>query len=286
LNATIGDATRSGNQRTVGCYLDKSSVLVCFGDNSYGQFGRGAMPAAICGNLSCELGENVTACPGDCLGVELCSTNSCTQEVTCSTSYNRCGDGLCNRGYGETCSSCGADCGACPVESTDRTYVAFAIGMLSSTANVCGVRPDGHVECWAGNANGQVGLLDTTTGKPVDPVYTPYELPGLSGCTAVAAGEATSCAICDGDIWCWGSNRRGTLGAGMLTAAPITQPRKVSVSLEPGDRFVQITSGTGYSCARTEQGRGFCWGFHRYGALGTGGTSSSLPIDIKLAAAQ
>ena len=286
VNATLGDTNYRGNQRTLGCFLDKSSLLNCFGDNSYGQFGTGATPTASCGNLSCELGENATNCAGDCLGTQVCTVDSCTQQSYCYTSYSSCGDGICTRGYGETCSSCGRDCGVCPVESTDRPYVAFGIGMLSSTANVCGVRPDGHVECWARNANGQVGLLDATTSRPADPVYTPYELPGLSGCTAVGAGEATSCAICDGDIWCWGSNRRGTLGTGMLTAAPITQPRKVSIDLEPGDRFVQITSGTGYSCARSERGRGFCWGFHRYGALGTGGTSANLPVDIKLAPAE
>ncbi len=286
INAVVGNATVGGNQRTLGCFLDKSSTLVCFGDNTLGQFGLGPPTPGVCGNLTCDFDETATTCPGDCPGTQVCTVDRCTQGTVCSTVFARCGDGVCTRGHGETCSSCGVDCGACPVQSTDRTYVAFGVGMLSNQAAACGVRPDGRVECWGRNQGGQAGLLDATTGRTVDPVYTPYELPGLSGCTAVGAGETTTCAICDGDIWCWGSNRRGTLGEGKLSAAPVTQPRKVNVALDAGDRFVAITSGSGYSCARTEQGRGFCWGFHRYGALGTGGTSANLPVDIKLAPAK
>jgi hypothetical protein len=66
VNATVGNATYGGNQRTIGCLLDAAGKLVGYGDNSQGQFGSGPMPTAVCGNLSCELGENASSCPGDC----------------------------------------------------------------------------------------------------------------------------------------------------------------------------------------------------------------------------
>jgi serine/threonine-protein kinase len=93
--------------------------------------------------------------------------------------------------------------------------------MSSTSSFVCAVRPDGKVECWGKNQAGQVGLTDDTTGAPIDPVYTPTVVGGLPECVAVAAGETTSCALCGGSIYCWGSNRRGTLGAGALTALPV-----------------------------------------------------------------
>ncbi|MCS7093659.1 MAG: S8 family serine peptidase [Candidatus Aenigmarchaeota archaeon] len=37
---------------------------------------------------------------------------------------NRCGDGIC--GYGENCTTCPSDCGSCPKDSTDSTYVPTA----------------------------------------------------------------------------------------------------------------------------------------------------------------
>lgn len=285
VNATVGDTTRRGSTRAAACILDPNNQLLCFGDNTQGQYGTGPLPAAVCGNLACELTETNTTCPTDCPGTSTCAVNSCGVSV-CSASYATCGDGTCTVGYGETCSSCGQDCGQCPFQPLGRTYTMLSIGMSSSQAALCGVRPDGAVECWARNARGQAGALDTTTGAPLDPVYTPNTIAGLGGCTAVATGEATSCAICNGDIHCWGSNRRGTLGAGNPTATPVTTPRKIAVELAAGDRFVELSAGTGYTCARSEQGRGFCWGFQRYGALGTGSTSANAPVAIKLAPAQ
>jgi alpha-tubulin suppressor-like RCC1 family protein len=283
INSTIGDLTRNGSQRTVMCYLDAQSQLWCYGDNTYGQFGMGPPPAPVCGNLTCDFDEDNGDCPGDCPGTETCGTDNCTQLPVCSTRYSSCGDGICTRGYGETCSNCAADCGLCPLQATGRYYASISVGVNSSHSNVCGIRMDGHVECWGRNTNGQVGLTDTTTGRPIPYVYTPYEVPGLAQCTAVTSGENTSCAICADELWCWGNNRRGMVGDGKPTAVPIPSPRKIAVPLAQGDRLVQLTSGTGYSCARSEQGKGYCWGFHRYGALGTGGTSANLPIDLKLA---
>ncbi len=281
-NATLGDAVRHGNARTLVCALETDGELACAGDNFLGQFGTGAPPTGFCGNFVCEPGETEALCLSDCAGTMVCNTDPCGTQ-TCMTAYDVCGDGRCNQVAGETCSSCAAECGACTYQSTGRTYTAFAMGMGTAQANVCGVRTDGRVECWARNQHGQAGVLDETTGRTVDPVYTPQILAGLDGCTAIGVGDGTTCAICNGDIYCWGSNRRGALGAGPLTAAPLTQPRKVDVQLEAGDRLVAITSGTGYSCARSEQGRGYCWGFHRYGALGTGASSANVPTPIKLA---
>jgi alpha-tubulin suppressor-like RCC1 family protein len=286
VNAAIGDTVTRGTTRAAGCLLDPTNQLICFGDETTGQFGMTTPPTPVCGDFVCGIGETDGTCAADCVRSPTCSFNQCMQADVCTTSPTVCGDGYCNIGSGETCSGCALDCGACPFTPTGRTYTSFAIGIISGSASFCGVRPDGKVECWGRNGSGQVGALDTGTGRPIDPVYAPYELPGLSGCTAVAAGEATSCALCGGDIYCWGSHRRGTLGSGALTGAPITTPRKIEMTLEVGDRFVDLTSGAGYSCARTEQGRGFCWGFHRYGALGTGGTSANLPIAIKLAPAE
>jgi hypothetical protein len=50
---------------------------------------------AVCGNGTCEAGENCNSCPGDCIGGGGGAT---------------CGNGLCESGNGENCTNCAADC--------------------------------------------------------------------------------------------------------------------------------------------------------------------------------
>jgi hypothetical protein len=276
INAWIGDTTAAGNQRTHGCVLDAMNRLACFGVDTHGQFGRGPV-AQSCGNGTCDVDETESSCAADCNGKRTCTTNSCG-----ATSCNPvCGDGFCNYGYGETCSNCAADCAACPYVTLNRTYEAVAVNWNSGSAFSCAIRPDLQIECWGRNANGQAGVLDGNTGRVVDPVYTPVVLAGLANCTAVRAGGTQACAICDGDIYCWGSHRTGAVGSGPLTAFPITTPRQVDLELADGDRWAQIALAEGFSCARSEAGRGFCWGFHARGALGIGASSMNLPVVIR-----
>jgi len=275
--AQIGDTTGAGSPRAHGCILDATNHMACFGVDLQGQFGRGTPAAPVCGNLVCELGESEALCSTDCNGKRTCTTNSCGALI-CSPP---CGDGACNYAYNETCSTCAADCGACPYVALGRQYDALSVGMDSSYGYTCGIRTDKKIECWGRNNAGQAGAVDATA-KPIDPVYTPTTIANLTDCTEVSTGSSTSCAICGGDIYCWGNHRTGAVGAGELTAFPITTPRKVEVELESGDRWAEIHSATGYTCARTELGHGYCWGFHARGALGTGATSMSVPVPIQI----
>ena len=75
--------------------------------------------AAVCGNTTCEPGEDCISCEGDCgpcaatCGNSTCDTaETCTNCPTdCGACDPVCGDGTCEPS--ESCSSCAADCGAC-----------------------------------------------------------------------------------------------------------------------------------------------------------------------------
>jgi len=277
ITSFVGSGTTPGGATSHGCVLDSLKRLACFGVDLNGQFGRGA-PTALCGNATCELTETETSCAIDCMGKRTCTQTSCG--VTECRAV--CGDGHCNMGYAENCSVCPQDCGACPYTTTTRTYEALAVSTSSGTGFTCGVRLDRKVECWGRNNKGQAGALNPMTNQVIDPVFTPNVIAGLESCTAVSGGASTACAICGGDIYCWGNHRFGHVGAGPITAFPITVPRKLEVDIGD-DTWAQLTSGEGFTCARTGGGRGFCWGFHALGALGTGAVSSNVPVPIKTA---
>lgn len=193
-----------------------------------------------------------------------------------------CGNGACDSA--ENATTCPADCTS-PLAKLGRSYTALSVGwptlyMVTSmsygynlTPFACGVRSDGQVECWGYSYRGATG--------PSYVAYTPWLVEGLSGCTAVSTGDLHACALCGGDIYCWGDHRFGAVGEGPITTVVITTPRKLAIAID--EPWLQLVSGLGFTCARSQSGRAFCWGYSRDGALGSGGASSPLPVNVLVA---
>lgn len=250
----IGGITVAG-YRGAGCFLS-ANELSCFGDNSVGQYGNGS-PTGTCGNAICE-GDECAACSGDC-------------PTQCPT----CGNLACD--FGETVTSCPGDCNATGTASRlGRTYLAIGMGWEVDNGGplACGVKLDGTIQCWGKNRGGViVGAGDTA--------FAPVDITGPTGCTDVAVGDRHACALCGDDILCWGDHRKGAIGSGTITAMPITSPRAIADVLEQDDRWVEVSAGYGFSCARSERGRGFCWGANPRGALGNGAMDSTVPVVVR-----
>jgi hypothetical protein len=187
-----------------------------------------------------------------------------------------CGDGTCNAS--ETATSCPGDCGAAPITVLDRTYTAIDASWTKRFA--CGLRSDRRIDCWGDNSRGQAGPVDPAGGV-IDPAMEPFTHANLANCTKVSVGGAHACAICDGDIMCWGDARHGELGDGLISSLPQATPRAVvGYVLADNDAWHDLSAGDGFTCARTQLGHGFCWGMNAHGALGTGATSSPRPVAI------
>lgn len=124
-------------------------------------------------------------------------------------------------------------------------------------AHSCLVRASGAVECWGGNAWGQLGDGTTT------PHAAPARVVGLPGGAAlVAVGGAHTCARrLQGDVWCWGRNDEGQLGDGALVDRPSPAPTRLSEPIE------DLVAGRASTCALSAQGRVWCWGANGEGQL-------------------
>jgi alpha-tubulin suppressor-like RCC1 family protein len=165
----------------------------------------------------------------------------------------------------------------------DHSLVPAAIAGLESGVSAiaaglyhtCTLTDGGGVKCW-GAAGGVLG--NGTRDGSVDPVG----VTGLqSGVTAIAAGPYHTCALTDGGgVRCWG--RGFALGLGDGTGADGTIP--VDVAGLPGPASA-IDAGGPRSCAVLVGGAAACWGENRYGALGDGTTTdSSIPVAVLPAA--
>jgi alpha-tubulin suppressor-like RCC1 family protein len=97
-----------------------------------------------------------------------------------------------------------------------------SVGNLGST---CGVTQDGGVVCWGGNAQGQLGVGDTSD------FGAPTVVPGISGAVDISVGATHVCALmAAGPPMCWGANAYGQLGDGSTTrrTSPVAVARLVA----------------------------------------------------------
>src|SRR5262245_6410704 len=74
--------------------------------------------------------------------------------------------------------------------------------------------------------------------------------------TDVAAGDAHSCAIRNGDVWCWGSNDAGQLGNPAVADVAASPVEVVGLPL-PAEH---IAAGGDHTCAVLEDTQVYCWG--------------------------
>jgi len=125
---------------------------------------------------------------------------------------------------------------------------AFA-SVVAGDTHSCGLKPDGRVFCWGGNAQGQLGDGTLTTQ------FAPVQVQTSARFSSIYALRTASCGLTSaGDLFCWGNNIGARLGItgpnNVLTPAPVTAP-------EP---FSQVAAGADHVCAIGISGTTYCWG--------------------------
>lgn len=287
------------------CALHGDTVT-CWGDNAHGQLGGGsgaATPRAIPGaftKLFADGGDRTcattTASVVRCWGDDQPASDH--PELSAFVAHATGASFRCylDAGNGMWCegdNSVGQFGMPTPSDAIAPIATAHVFTELAASAgadHACGRAPDGTVACWGDNARG-------ATGGPSAVTTSPFSLP-LAACTAISVTAApgaadddslgfpsppyaASCAICGGDIYCWGDNRRGQLGIGAPDFEEHATPMRVEVDALPGDPWTSLHAEGGVTCARALSGATRCWGTSRHGALGTGGTPANLPVTVR-----
>ena len=80
--------------------------------------------------------------------------------------------------------------------------------------------------------------------------------------TALAAGAMHTCALRDGAVWCWGSDRYGQLGD--CGAVDRFEARAV----EGLTSVRALAAGGRHTCALRDDDTVWCWGANELGQLG------------------
>lgn len=156
------------------------------------------------------------------------------------------------------------------------TGVSGVTAIAAGAEHVLALKGDGTVWAWGLNEFGQCGDDPAKESTKT----APFQVPGLSGITAIAAGARQSMALkSDGSVWMWGQGTSGQLGNGSTN--PIN-PTPAQISGFTG--VVAISTGRLHSLALKGDGTVWAWGDNGLGQLGDGSyTSSTVPVQVKLA---
>ena len=249
-----------GNQ--FGCGLTFDGQLMCWGNNGFGQLGRG-------GTSSWELIGQVhgPSTWGPILDVDTAVSHTCALssagELHC---WGRNLNGA--FGIGNTTDQ------VLPIRTPNPTGLHIE-AFDTSDAHTCAIYSDASVRCWGDNTYGQLG--DGTTTSRLSP--TSVILGGTLAPVQISVGTDHSCLLFDdGSVSCWGSNSHGQLGVSTSTtstASPLPSDLPLDVEM------VQIGTGTSTTCGLSGTGEVWCWGRNDVRQLGTGdATNRDVPTCV------
>ena len=187
------------------------------------------------------------------------------------------------RGGGQLGNPATGDLSPTPVPVTGITT---ATAVTAGGFHTCALLPNGTVQCWGQNDQGQLGNGTTDPAPPtVAPRNaTPVAVSGINNAIAVSAGGWHTCALLqDGTVRCWGRNDFGQIGDGSQTARPPTPNfNPTPVTVRGITTAVALKSGIFHACVLLRDGRMQCWGWNDFQQLGDPASInySSVPVTV------
>ncbi len=216
--AGMTDAVSITNSALSYCAVLATGGIDCWGLNQEGELGAGNVgnsdvPVAVVGINNAQSAAGGTL--GYCAVLKIGGDQLQTGGVDCwgSNSFGEFGNALLKPD--EVGSS------DVPVAVGDGVLGAFTkitnvASIAAGSDNYCALLVSGGLDCWGYNADGELGIGDTTNTN------APVWLPGITNVMSVVSDWSNYCAtLATGDVYCWGSNYDGALGDGNTTNSDV-----------------------------------------------------------------
>jgi len=272
------------------CAIRDNGSLWCWGRNADGQLGIGSTQAQTSAHQ--VIGENELPLQG-------ISGASAGLQHTCAFDHD--GFAWC-WGFGNDGQlgngRFGADANslvATPVLAAEDQRLEGVAGIAAQGGASCAlINPgaDGRIYCW-GSASGGILGNGQESDNQLFPVQVHIDdqgedggplvgMRGIAEATPVPQVNGHLCAVReDGSVWCWGHGILGELGDGENSQ----RTRAVQARLGRGGRDAgpltgvsQVSAGQLMTCAHSNSGKAWCWGWNASGKLGIGwGMSDTFP---------
>ena len=249
------------------CALTTTGQAYCWGWNQYGQLGNNSttssrIPVAV----QMPAGVSFQSITADYF--HTCALTT-TGQAYCwgANSYGQLGNNSTTNSL-------------TPVAVQMPAGVARFQSITTNSFHTCALTTTGQAYCWGANSYGQLGNNSTTNSLTPVAVQMPA---GVARFQSITTNSFHTCALtATGQDYCWGWNQYGQLGNNSTTDSSIP----VAVQMPAGvARFQSIAAGNYHTCAITNEGKAYCWGWNIYGRLGNNSTTdSSIPVAVQMPA--
>ncbi len=255
------------------CALDTDGSVRCWGANMRGQVGDGTLATRVRPVAVMGLSDVRAIVAGDLHSCALRTDGT----VACwgENRLGQLGDASVPGDPSEMLSNV-----AGPVAALDAVT---AIASHAKANHTCALRMSGEVLCWGKGTSDQLGTAAGTMNA-----RSPVAVALPMAASAIAVGAEHSCAaLLDGTVRCWGLNDQGQLGNGSTLggAAVVSVERTDAMPLGSPTTIegasaviVALSGGIKHTCALTQTGAVYCWGYNNNGQVGDG---SSAPNFIR-----
>ena len=144
---------------------------------------------------------------------------------------------------------------------SSNTWSALSL----SEFHTCGI-DNGELYCWGADFYGQVGNGSGSTSN----IEAPQKIGSSNSWSDITVGEAFSCGIDAGELYCWGSDSSGEVGNGSGSTSNIESPQKIGSS----NTWSSVGAGNSHACG-INNGELYCWGSDSIGQIGNGSVSTA-----------
>jgi hypothetical protein len=229
------------------CALDSTGLVYCWGVDTYGQVGTTTTVTSTPQPAAAAVYTTGTPMAGRTI-VQITAGGQHTCALD-STGLAYCW------GYGtngQLGNNTATATNALPVAVyTAGALAGVTLATISATEfHTCALGSTGVAFCWGYNADGRLGVNNTTQEDVPTAVYTGGVLSGRT-LTQVGAGDQDSCALdSTGTAYCWGNDANGQLGndttvngaLGYYTVAVLVDPQApTNVTATPGDTIATVS---------------------------------------------
>jgi alpha-tubulin suppressor-like RCC1 family protein len=251
-----------------GCAVRTGGTVFCWGRNSSGQLGDNTTTQSATAVQVVQAAGSGTAPLTGIAEVAASGSSTCARDTTGIVycwGYN--GNGA--LGDGTTT----ARQLAAPVMEGSAAFTG-AESLVSGDGHTCAKK---GTEIWCWGEGGSYELGNGSNANATNPIK-------VADSTAVGVGNYHTCWVnADTTVSCVGANWHGQMGNGSGNDfAGDNQQTPMPVLTEAGPPFMgaaEVAAGGAMTCARTTDGRVWCWGDNKYGQIG-GGSPTPYPEPV------